>query len=335
MKNLILALLAATVSLTACAQDTRRNNPAAGQERQKQETVKESPENGRQGNNLPTGDLYRGMTRKITDDRMITPYGIEVTFDKTVHLIFPSPIVYVDLGSANIVAGKADGAENILRVKAAIRDFATETNFSVVTDEGSFYSFNVKYADEPQKLNIEMKDFIHSGKTVNRPDNSLDIRMKELDNESPGPVKLIMKSIHDNDRKLIRHIGSRKFGIQFLLKGIYAYDGLLYLHTSIRNSTNIPYGIDFIRFKIVDKKVAKRTAVQETPIVPVRAYNLITRIGGKHTERTVFAIGRFTIPDGKRLVIDLYEKNGGRHQSFVIENEDLVRAERISELKIR
>ena len=40
-------------------------------------------------------------------------------------------------------------------------------------------------------------------------------------------------------------------------------------------------------------------------------------------------------PDDKCLVVELIEKNGGRHQSFVIENEDLVRAGTINELQVR
>ena len=34
-------------------------------------------------------------------------------------------------------------------------------------------------------------------------------------------------------------------------------------------------------------------------------------------------------------LVELNEKNGGRHQSFVIENEDLVRAGTINELQVR
>ena len=109
------------------------------------------------------GDLYHGLTRKLTFDRMVPPYGLEVTYDKTTHIIFPSSVRYVDLGSPNLVAGKADGAENVIRVKAVVRNFRDETNMSVITESGSFYTFNVKYADEPLLLNIEMKDFIHDG----------------------------------------------------------------------------------------------------------------------------------------------------------------------------
>ena len=91
-----------------------------------------------------TGDLFDGLTRPITFDRMIPPYALEVTFYKTVHIIFPATINYVDLGSADIIAGKADGSENVLRVKAALRDFSRETNLAVITEDGSYYTFNVK-----------------------------------------------------------------------------------------------------------------------------------------------------------------------------------------------
>lgn len=95
------------------------------------------------------GDLYEGLTRKIGFSRMIPPHGLEITYDKTVHVIFPAPVRYVDLGSPNLIAGKADGAENVIRVKATTRHFRQETNMSVITEDGNFYTFNVKYADEP------------------------------------------------------------------------------------------------------------------------------------------------------------------------------------------
>lgn len=97
----------------------------------------------------------------------------------------------------------------------------------------------------------------------------------------------------------------------------------------------MPFDTDFIRFKIVDKKVAKRTAIQETVIDPVRSYNEILVIGGKGTVRTVYTVPQFTIPDDKILVIELVEKNGGRHQTIRVENSDIVAAKVINELKIK
>lgn len=282
-----------------------------------------------------TGDLFDGLTRPITFDRMIPPYALEVTFYKTVHIIFPSAIKYVDLGSADIIAGKADGSENVLRVKAALRDFSRETNLAVITEDGSYYTYNVKYADEPTKLNIEMKDFLHDGEAVNRPNNSQEVYLKELGSESPLLVRLIMKSIHKDDKRLVKHIGCKRFGIQYLLKGIYTHNGLLYFHTELKNSSNVPFTVDFVSFKVVDRKVAKRTAIQEQVIVPLRAYNYVTEVGGKSRERTVFTLPKFTLPDDKQLVVEINEQNGGRHQQFTVTNAELVRARVINELKVK
>lgn len=299
------------------------------------ETPEEMQEDLQQVLKPTYGDYYEGLSKKITFDRMIPPYGLEVTFDKTVHIIFPAPIRYVDLGSNRIIAGKAGTSENILRVKAALRNFETETNMAVITEEGSYYTFNVKYADEPEKLNIEMKDFMHDGIVTNRPNNSMDIYLKELGSESPRIVYLINRAIYNADKRIVKHIGSKRFCIQYLLKGVYSHNNLLYLHTSIKNSSNVPFDIDFVRMKIVDKKMVKQTAIQETVIYLLRAYNFISTVGGNQTERTVFTIDKITIPNDKKLVIELFEKNGGRNQSFVIENEDLLRAKEINELKVK
>ncbi len=281
------------------------------------------------------GDYFEGLTRPLTFNRMIPPYALEVTFSKTVHIIFPAAIRYVDLGSADLLATKADGAENVLRVKAALRDFSRESNLAVITEDGAYYTFNVKYSDEPVKLSIEMADFIRDGEAVNRPNNAMDIYLKELGSESPLLVRLIMQSIYKNNRREIKHIGSKRFGIQFTLKGIYTHNGLLYFHTQLKNASHVPFDVDYITFKIIDKKVAKRTAIQEQVITPLRAYNHLMCAGGKKTERTVFTLPKFTIPDDKHLVVELHEKDGGRHQSFTVENADLVRARVISKLKVK
>ena len=287
------------------------------------------------GSGYTDGDKFEGLTRKVGFDRMIPPHALEVAFNKTTHVIFPSEIVYVDLGDENLVAGLADGAKNVLRVKSAVKSFKSETNLTVITDDGCFFTFNVKFAKEPLLLNIEMTDFIHDGEAVNRPNNAQEIYLERLGQESPMLVKLIMKSIYKQNRREIKHIGSKRFGVQFILKSIYTNNGLLYFHTELKNTSNIAFDIDYISFKIVDKKVVKRTAMQEQVLEPLRAQNYVTVVNGKKSERTVFALEKFTIPDDKLLVIEVAEKEGGRNQSFVVENGDIVRANVIDELSIQ
>ncbi len=271
-------------------------------------------------------------TKVIPENNVISSYCLDVTYDKTVHLIFPSGIAYIDLGSSNIIAGKAEGAENVVRVKAAVKDFKEETNFSVITNEGSFYSFIVNYSENPGKLNIEMKDFLHPEKLGNQPENSMEVNLSELGDESPQTVQMLMEKIYKTSRTKNKLTESNQFGIEFSLRGIFCYNDLLFFHTEIKNTSDIPFDIDFLVFKIVDKKVVKRTAIQETIIEPVRAYNYLATIKGKESESTVFAFQKFTIPDKKQLVVELFEKNGGRHQRFIVKNGDLVKARIIGEL---
>jgi len=285
--------------------------------------------------NPTTGDLFNGLTRPLTFSRMIPPYALEVTFSKTTHIIFPSAVRYVDLGSTDLLAAKADGTENVLRVKAATRGFKKETNLSVITEDGSYYTFNVKYADEPEKLSVEMSDFLNSENVENRPGNESPILFSDLGNESPFMVKLIMETIYKNNRTKIKHIGSRAFGIQCLLKGIYSHNDLLFFHLALKNTSTVSYDIDYITFKIVDKKVAKRTAIQEQVIVPFRSYNQLTAVAGGKEERMVFTLPKFTLSADKQLIINLTEKDGGRNETLTVENADLTGAEKIDNLTVK
>ena len=283
---------------------------------------------------LSSGGLYQCMSRSIPHARVVLPYGLEVTFEKTVHLIFPAPIRYVDLGSQNIIAGKAEDAENVLRIKAAVQDFETETNLSVICEDGSFYAFNVKYAAEPEKLNIEMQDFL-APMAGRLPSNRSDIYFKELGSESPILVKLIMQSIYQSDKRRIKHIGAEQFGMKFLLRGLYAHNGLFYFYTRLDNDTNMPFAVDFVTFKVVDKKVAKRTAMQERVLQPLRSFHQMMQVWPDSHERAVFALEQFSLSEDKELQVTLYERGGGRTLSFSLDQEDLLLAQKIDKLKLK
>lgn len=262
----------------------------------------------------------------------IEPYKMEVTYDKTSHLIFPTAIRYVDLGSEYLIAGKAEDAENVLRIKAAVRDFEPETNFSVITNDGRFYSFNVYYSGYPDVLSY---DLLTMQKKVDKA-NGNDVLFEELGNNSPSLAGLLLETIYKKDKRIVKHIGAKSFGIQFILKGIYIHNGKYYFHTELRNKSNVPFNIDFINFKVVDKKVAKRTVVQERPLTPLRAYKPLEQgISGKSTKQNVFLLDQFTIADDKVLLIEIFEKNGGRHQTLQVENSDLIKARVINDMHLK
>ena len=261
----------------------------------------------------------------------ITPRQVEVSFNKTTHLIFPAPVQYVDLGSTDIIADKAAGAANVVRLKAAVRDFQAETNLTVITADGRFYAFDVRYADDPGQLSIRiMNDLqaqIPEGKAPTVP-----VRLDALDGDDAARIDSVMEQIYNNDKPQIKHIGYKRYGLQTLLTGIYIdSEGWLYFGIEMRNDSRIPFDIDHIRMYVRDKRLPRRTAVQDIEIVPVRRLHPLSEIDTGKTGRTVWAIPKMTIPDGKALHIDIYERGGGRHQSLRVENRDILAAKPIPE----
>lgn len=259
----------------------------------------------------------------------ITPRQVEVSFNKTTHLIFPAPVQYVDLGSTDIIADKAAGAANVVRLKAAVRDFQAETNLTVITADGRFYAFDVRYADDPGQLSIRiMNDLqaqIPEGKAPTVP-----VRLDALDGDDAARIDSAMEQIYNNDKPQIKHIGYKRYGLQTLLTGIYIdSEGWLYFGIEMRNDSRIPFDIDHIRMYVRDKRLPRRTAVQDIEIVPVRRLHPLSEIDTGKTGRTVWAIPKMTIPDGKALHIDIYERGGGRHQSLRVENRDILAAKPI------
>src|SRR4051812_37752723 len=78
--------------------------------------------------------LSQSQTVKL-QTTIIEPYPLNITLNKTTNLIFPYAIKSVDRGSADVLAQKAKGVENILLVKAGKENFS-ETNLSVITADG-------------------------------------------------------------------------------------------------------------------------------------------------------------------------------------------------------
>lgn len=270
----------------------------------------------------------------ITESRLklgkIESYWLTVTYEKTTHIIFPSKIKYVDLGSENVIAGKAESSENVLRIKAAVRDFESETNFSVITEDGKFYSFDVFYSKYPASLNYDVLKMLKSQEK----DHVKDVLFEDMGSSAPSLSNAALKTIYVKNKKLIRHIGSYSFGISFFLKGIYIYAGKYYFHTELKNTTNVPYPVDFMTFKIIERKTGKLTAIQEIELVPLRSYFPITDIAENSSERNVFVLDQFTLADDKMLVIEVFERNGGRNQRLEILNDDLIHASLVKNLKL-
>lgn len=266
-----------------------------------------------------------------TSRQELTPRTIEVGFTKTVHILFPAPVTYIDIGSMAIIAGKADGAENVVRVKAAVRDFAEETNLTVITEDGGFYTFDVRYAENPTTSTIEIaaaKSPAAQPASASEPVHADEGRvlLREVGRERPATVKRVLSDIYRQNRADVRGIHTRKYGVEVEVRGIYIHNDVIYLHVQIANNTNISFEVDYRRFVVADRKAAKRTAQQQRIVEPLRVCNDPSIVRGHQRQRIVFALPKLTLEEDKVLLLEIAEKDGARHQYLEISSKELLGA---------
>jgi conjugative transposon TraN protein len=244
----------------------------------------------------------------------IESHSVELTYNKTSSLIFPTVIKSVDKGSRDILAQKARGVENVLQLKAARENFP-ETNLTVITADGTLYQFKVNYAKQPKNLSI----VLNQGRST-QPDETSPLIFQTDMTESD--MEKYAADIVDY-KKPLKPLRQRKYKISLSLHGIYIKENVIFYHFRIRNQSNINYDVDFLRFFIRDQVKVKRTASQEVNVRPAYVYGNDNSIKGNATRDIVYALQKFTIPDAKRLVVEMFEKNGGRNLTLSIRNKTI------------
>jgi hypothetical protein len=241
--------------------------------------------------------LLACFQKTLFSQELMKSDSLFISSSKTTHLIFPLPVKSVDRGTTAILVQRVKGADNILRVKAGKSNFP-ETNLSVLTADGRFYSFIVDYKPEPGCLTINF-----------------------------SPLKEVSASGLKNN---IHGLSDSRYKMSLYLRAVYIKQETIVFKLEFRNRSHIPYDVDIIRFSIADKRKARRLASQEREIKPVYETGNDQKIQAGKTEVCLFAFPKFTMPDGKYLSIELMEKNGGRQLRLKLKNRFLANAQALA-----
>ncbi|MDX4973865.1 conjugative transposon protein TraN [Myroides odoratimimus] len=257
----------------------------------------------------------------------VMPYEVELTQNKTTHILFPSSIEYVDLGSNEIIANKVEATSNVLRLKTVKEDI-TATNFTVITSDGKYYNFNATYKPEPIQLSYDLTKFENQNSK-----KQSEVLFKDLGTTTPSLADLFMKAIIKKN-KIELNIKNKSYGVEARLKSIYTQDGKLYFHLSINNKSNLPYTVDYISFKIKDRRTTKRSTIQEVSLKPIRSYADSQTINSQSKQDNVFMLDQFTLSDKQVLLIEVNEKNGVRRQVLKVKSSDILKFKSVESLKL-
>lgn len=245
------------------------------------------------------------------------PSVLAVNDNQQMHLIFPDKIIYVDYGTTDLEVAKASGVDNILAVRAG-NVFARPTNVSVIVANNKFYTFDVSYSEHPSHLSYVVDPgSAPANKRVALLDN------KELNSVQRENLRKEINSRYQTQGKLYKDYA----GVRFAITNIFIDKDILFFKFKLTNYSNIDYVPDFVRFYIQDSKIRKKTAIQQIEQTPLFFFDMPERVMAHETKTFTAALNKFTIPDKKKLIIEIQEQGGGRHFTYKLDNEPIITAE--------
>ena len=241
---------------------------------------------------------------------------LPVSDEKLTHVIYPEKIVYVDFGNTTVQVEKAENVNNIVALRA-VSPFALQTNLTAITESGRFYTFDLRYAPGCERFSF----------IVDKQDTKKkQVAILEGRERNTRQKALLEKEISRRP-KLLTNIKDEVAGMRFCVTNIFVDNDILLFRFGLHNRSQIGYTIDFIRFYIQDAKKRKKTAVQQLEQQPLFSFNRPEEVAALSSCNFTVALPKFTIPDKKVLIIEIQERNGGRHFYYKLKNRQLINAE--------
>ena len=250
---------------------------------------------------------------------LILHYRLFLTYNSTTVLVFPAPVRPVDRGDRDILAQRQMGVENVLKLKAARRNFSP-TNLHVFTGDGRVYAFDVYYADTLASTYNLMR--LDPATTPYGPEILLAGQPLNSDQLDSCVAQVRQQSSEFSIR-------SHRYGMRLQLQNIDMAGPMLFFRFTVYNRSNLDYTPDFLRLYLSDQARAKRTSRQDQELTPLYA-DTLTTIPGRQSRMFIMGLPRITIPDRKEFHVELYEKNGGRALALRIRNRQLLHALRLT-----
>ncbi len=256
---------------------------------------------------------------------------IQIMENQTSHLVFPSDIIYTDIGdNENYIISYTN---NILRVKGVRTN--KQTNLTVLTKDQRFYSFFVMHFDNPQlnyfiTTRMAIKVLEHTDNkspplvpTSAKATSKTEIRRVNLPvrkhsntatiDDNPARPKqsgrLFDKAVSLLQKPhLFDYIGASHGDIQLKVTGIYHSLDNCFLVYEIRNRGAIPYDISYVEFGIKERKRPKKAALHEHQLAPLFTVKEdITRVLPYQVNEYVAVFGKVTVPNDRLFYMEVVE----------------------------
>ena len=259
---------------------------------------------------------------------------LEITEGINLYIISPEPIQYVDLSTQKLTGDLP--STNIARIK--ITDSASDSLESKEkTTKNVVPAFSI--GDNIGIITVVGQSFIAQYKAVYRnSENQNTVTNFHIQPEDMQPIefdkmrfsnlelrKFAMDIIQKKSEKNpIREEKNLKLNVQ--LNNVYVISDYIFLDMTFKNSSNLSYDIEDLKFSIEDKKIYKATNNQSIDLTPL--FQLNPQKHFRKNFRNIYVFKKFTFPNSKVMMIRLIEEQlSGRTIEMKVNYSDILKAD--------
>lgn len=229
---------------------------------------------------------------------------------KNVALFFPEPIRQGITGAENFVFTYNREKQQyfgLLQAKPG-----KESNLLVINENGSIFSYIVRYKKQLSTLNyfIPKSSSIGNEKPIVADSAKVDKPKIAIDNRAYYYQKFCSYLIDRKQR--IGRIKKRNEGIVLSIENIVFDKEELYFVIQIENKSSLDYDLNFLNFSVETRQKGKKKSLQTLLKEPVFKHNVPLKIKENETARMVYVLPKFSIGNDRRAILELNEKNGER-----------------------
>ena len=237
---------------------------------------------------------------------------------KNVALFFPNPIRQGITGSENFVFTYNREKEQYFGLLQAQQ--GKESNLLIINNNGSIFSYIVKYKEELSRLNyfISLSNAIGYEKPI---EDQPTTTKKEEPRFDRSPYYERFCSYLIKRKRGIGRLKKRNDGIVLSVENIVFDKEELYIVIQIENRSSLDYDLNFLNLSIDTRKKGKKKSLQSLYQEPHFKYKLPTKIAENKTVKLIYVVPKFSISNERSVILELNENNGERNVRLKISNE--------------
>ncbi|MCL7764498.1 conjugative transposon protein TraN [Polaribacter sp. Z014] len=238
---------------------------------------------------------------------------------KNVALFFPNPIRQGITGSENFVFTFNREKEQHLGLLQAKP--GNDSNLLVISNNGSIFSYIVRYKKQLNKLNYFFALSNSIGNEKPLVSNSIkSVTAKDsIDNRTYYYQKFCSYLLNINQR--IGRIKKRNEGIILSVDNIVFDKEELYYVIQIKNTSRLDYDINFLKLSVETRQKGKKKSLQRLYKNPIYTQNTPFKIAANTKIKFVYVVPKFSISNNRRVILELKEQNGERNIDLKISHK--------------